>query len=176
VGFNNAAFGAFALFANTSGGGNSAFGEGALGSNTGASNNDAFGFDTLGLNTTGAGNAAFGDGALKNLSSGNNNVAIGSGAGSSLNQAESNNIYIGNIGQTGESNTIRIGTLGPQTQTFIAGINESGFFGTPVVVSPSDQLGFMPSSRRYKQQIAHPPVRPGGRGGRANRTGSRRLR
>ena len=54
------------------------------------------------------------------------------------------NIDIGNDGNNaGESKTIRIGTKGDQTRTFIAGINGKTVSGTgtPVVVNDKGQLG-----------------------------------
>src|SRR6266478_2532059 len=121
TGSGNAAFGASVLVANT-GDNNSAFGISTLVANTTGFNNSAFGIDALGSNTTGMQNSAFGSGALQNLTSGDLNTAIGAGAGNSLTSGTSN-IYIANSGAGSESNTIRIGTVGTQTTTFIAGIN-----------------------------------------------------
>ena len=56
----------------------------------------------------------------------------------------------------GESNTIRIGSPGTQTATFIAGINgvtSSG--GLAVYINANGQLGTNTSSRRFKEEI-HP--------------------
>jgi len=47
---------------------------------------------------------------------------MGSQAGSNL-TTDDNNIDIANSGVAAESNTIRIGTVGTQTNTFIAGIS-----------------------------------------------------
>ena len=56
--------------------------------------------------------------------------------------AVSNNIDIDNQGEAGESDTIRIGTQGTQTQTFIAGIYENpGVCCDYVVVDSNGQLG-----------------------------------
>jgi hypothetical protein len=55
---------------------------------------------------------------------------------------------------SGDNNTIRIGTEGTQTSTYIAGIygaTTSG--GTTVFVNSSGQLGTATSSRRFKQDI-----------------------
>ena len=71
-------------------------------------------------------NTANGHGALSSNTTGSNNIALGIGAGDDLTTG-SNNIDIGNAGVAAESNTIRIGTPGTQTATFIAGIS-----GTPV--------------------------------------------
>jgi hypothetical protein len=121
TGSSNSAFGAVALHANTTGGGNSAFGESALLSNTTAINNSAFGGSALVSNTTGGSNSAFGRGALQSLASGSGNIAIGTFAGSKLTGAESNNLYIGNVGVAGESGTIRIGNPAVHTAAFLSG-------------------------------------------------------
>jgi hypothetical protein len=65
----------------------------------------------------------------------------------------SNDIDIGNVGVAGESNSIRIGTVGTQSATFIAGIHGVGVTGSAVVVNTSGQLGVAPSSARFKEAI-----------------------
>jgi hypothetical protein len=153
TGGSNDAFGGAALFQNTTGGSNAAFGDSALAFNTTGSNNAAFGRDALIHNTTGGSNAAFGVTALLNLTSGGSNIAIGQNAGSNLTAAESNDIYIGNTGVAGESNTIRIGSN--QTATFMAGISgATSASGVAVLVNTSGQLGTTTSSRRFKEEIA----------------------
>ena len=178
TGIQNEAFGIDALFHNTTGNGNAAFGGGALEANTtgGSSGttggNVAFGNFALNVNTTGGGNAALGYSALTANTSGNNNVAVGSsalaslttgggniaigvGAGGNLNAAESGDIYVGNSGIQGESNTIRIGFIGTQTTAFMAGISGSTSpNGVAVLVNGAGQLGTSTSSRRFKHQIA----------------------
>ena len=64
-----------------------------------------------------------------------------------------NNIDIGNLGVAAESNTIRIGTQGTQTATYIAGIFNSSASGDAVEVSNTGQLGMVMSSARYKRDI-----------------------
>src|SRR6266446_3681052 len=152
TGSGNAAFGASVLVANT-GDNNSAFGISTLVANTTGFNNSAFGIDALGSSTTGMQNSAFGSGALQNLTSGDLNTAIGAGAGNSLTSGTSN-IYIANSGAGSESNTIRIGTVGTQTTTLIAGINgATSASGVAVFVNSSGQLGTATSSRRFKNEI-----------------------
>jgi len=66
----------------------------------------------------------------------------------------SNNIDIGNLGVAGDSATIRIGTQGTQTATFIAGISgATASGGVAVYVNSSGQLGTLTSSARFKQNI-----------------------
>src|SRR4029077_4971405 len=64
-----------------------------------------------------------------------------------------NNIDIGNAGVTGESKTIRIGTSGTQTKTFVAGVNGAAVRGPAVKVNAAGQLGTAPSSERFKDEI-----------------------
>jgi len=136
--FSNSAFGSQALTANTTGLLNSAFGAGALASNT-----------------EGLSNSAFGEGTLAALKSGSNNIAIGKGAGGNLFTNESFNIYIGNVGTSSESNTIRIGDGVTQTATYITGISGATIAsGTAVMVASNGQLGTITSSRRFKHDIA----------------------
>jgi hypothetical protein len=65
-----------------------------------------------------------------------------------------NNIDIGNPGVAGESNTIRIGSVGTQTATFIAGIRGSIVPGGVGVIAGLDgRLGTVTSSERFKEAI-----------------------
>jgi len=123
---------------NTTGGANTASGVNALLSNTDGDFNTAIGFNALNINTAG-----------------NNNIALGFSAGSNI--TGDNNIDIGSTGGGGESGTIRIGQLGSQTRTFIAGINGVNE-GSPTAVfinTTTGQLGTTPpaSSRQYKREI-----------------------
>ena len=161
TGNGNAAFGGGALAKNTTGGssattgGNSAFGNFALFTNTTAGGNSAFGYTALTANSTGKNNVAVGAAALAKLTSGGGNIAVGTGAGGNLGAAESNNIYVGNSGIAGESNTIRIGFIGTQTAAFVAGISgKASPNGVAVLVNGTGQLGTTTSSRRFKHQIA----------------------
>jgi trimeric autotransporter adhesin len=84
---------------------------------------------------------------------GSNNIAVGSQAGSNLTTG-SNNIDIGALGGAGEANTIRIGKLGTQTRTFIAGIRGVTVpSGVGVIVGSNNQLGTVQSSKRFKEAI-----------------------
>ena len=66
----------------------------------------------------------------------------------------SNDIDIGNVGAAGESNTIRIGTQGIQTATYVAGIYGATIgSGVTLRISNQGRLGTMPSSARYKDAI-----------------------
>src|SRR3954469_2588147 len=84
---------------------------------------------------------------------GGNNIAVGTNAGYALTNG-SNNIDIGNRGVAGEGATIRIGTAGTQTATYIAGITTAHVTGSPVYVTSSGQLGVLASSERYKTDIS----------------------
>jgi len=130
---------------------NTACGYGALYQNRTGSGNTAIGYVAL-LNNIADNNTASGSSALRNNSSGSNNIALGNAAGINLTTG-SNNIDIGNAGVGGEGRTIRIGTQGTQTRTFVAGISTTGVSGSAVKVNSSGQLGVAPSSARFKQQI-----------------------
>src|SRR5437899_5093248 len=171
MGFNttgsfNTAIGTFALSNNISGTKNTATGFEALG---GGNNNTADGFQALESNDTGNFNTASGEGALTNNTSGSNNAALGQNAlvsntngssndaisshdGSNLTTGQ-NSIDIGNPGIATEAGIIRIGNVGTQTATFIAGISVSAIGGTPVVVNNKGRLGVASSSQRFKDEI-----------------------
>jgi hypothetical protein len=164
----NTATGVNALFANADASQNSAFGFGALASNTAFNNtadgylalnhntigsgNTANGSQALTNNTTGGSNTAIGDLALSSNTVGNHNIALGIFAGTALTTGDFN-IDIGNNGFADESNTIRIGTPGDQTKTFIAGINSAVVSGGVVFVNGAGQLGIAISSARFKDEI-----------------------
>jgi hypothetical protein len=78
---------------------------------------------------------------------------LGHNAGQNLTTGD-NNIDIGNQGVAAEANTIRIGTQGTQTATFIAGVSGAGVMGSAVKVNAAGQLGTAPSSSRFKQNIS----------------------
>jgi hypothetical protein len=167
-GNDNTASGSSALLNNTMGLNNTASGALSLSSNTTANNNTATGVQAL-LSTNGRGNTADGVAALVNDSTGfrntasgasalasnttgNNNIALGWEAGFNV-ITGSNNIEIGSLGVAGDDSTIRLGTQGTQTVTFIAGVSSTAISGTDVVVSSDGQLGVMASSQRYKRDV-----------------------
>ena len=148
----NTAMGSDALYSNTFGSFNTATGAAALNSNITGFNNTATGVDALSYNETGGGNTATGFQALAG-NTGSGNTAIGAGAGRSLTTGD-NNIDIGNNGMGGESNIIRIGTQGEQTNTYIAGIFAVSVpNGLGVVVDSTGHLGTVASSQRFKDAI-----------------------
>jgi len=148
----NTASGDFALYLNGTGHSNTANGVDALIANTGGNANTASGAGALGSNTTGSNNTAYGTDALSSNQHGNNNIALGNLAGANLTNG-SNNIDIAAPGVAGEANTIRIGTIGMQRRTFIAGISGVAVSGSEVVVNSNGRLGVATSSARFKQAI-----------------------
>jgi hypothetical protein len=138
TGFRNAATGRFALFNNTTGSFNTAHGVDALYSNTAGDGNTANGLSALAFNTTGAFNIALGTSAGQNLTTGNRNIDIG------------------NLGVANEGNTIRIGTTGDQSATYIAGIagQTVGAGGSTCYVDNDGKLGVFLSAHRFKTDIA----------------------
>jgi hypothetical protein len=154
IGRENTATGAKALHDNTEGYENTASGTNALSSNTEGIRNTATGAYALNSNTTGISNTSSGNFALFNNTTGNSNIAVGFQAGFNVTTG-SNNIYIGNAGGSGgESNRIRIGTVGTQTATFIAGISGGTVpGGVGVIVGNNGRLGTVVSSERFKEAI-----------------------
>jgi len=117
--------------------------------------NTAVGAGTLLSNTTGSDNTASGAFALFSNTSGNGNIALGIDAGSNITTGI-NNIDIGNFGVDIDNNTIRIGTSGIQTFTYISGIRGTHTMigdALPVVIDSNNQLGTSSSSRRFKKQV-----------------------
>jgi trimeric autotransporter adhesin len=132
---------------------NTVLGDNALVNNAGGFSNTAIGSQALANNTTGRLNTAVGYTALLNSPTGFFNIALGAGAGMKLRRG-SNNIDIGNQGNLGDSNTMRIGTEGLQTTTYIAGVSGSIVAdGVSVVVDSEGHLGTVMSSERYKDEI-----------------------
>ena len=151
----NTAIGEVALFSNTTGNANTATGSDALYYNHSGYQNTATGANALINNTTGNLNTATGSDALQSNTTGSGNIAVGAFAGAFL-TAGDNNIDIGNLGVTGDSGAIRIGTAGTQTATFIAGIRETPLtqgVAVAVGITADGQLGVRASSARFKEAI-----------------------
>ena len=118
-----------------------------------ATGNVGFGYRAISANSDGNYNTAIGWGALSSQTSGDNNIAIGVGAGRFIKTGR-DNIYIGNTGLDGDSDVIRIGDPQKHQSASIAGIySHSLAVGVPVYVVESGQLGTMPSSKKYKQDV-----------------------
>ena len=152
AGSNNTAHGLNSLNANTTGNNNTASGAYTLFNNVGGSGNTANGDLGLHENSSGVNNTSLGTNALYGNTIGSTNIGIGFSAGFNLTTG-SNNIDIGNLGVAAESSTIRIGTAGTQTATFIAGIKGVPIAGAPVTVGSTGQLGIRTSSKRFKHEI-----------------------
>ena len=164
TGYCNTAVGCYALFSGIHLIGNTAVGFDALFNNT-SNGNTAIGSNALLSDTTGDANTAIGGSALERLDApGNsNNIALGWFAGGNVVNG-SNDIFIGNIGEDTDQNTIRIGNQVTATDvhgvvhnrhvaTYIAGISEAGVSGAPVLVSADGQLGVALSAVRFKEAI-----------------------
>ena len=155
LGFVNTATGALALSNNSTGYRNTATGAYALQSNTVGSYNTAVGNNALLGNTEGSGNTAIGESALQYTTTGDKNIAIGDSAGS-LNSTGSSSIFIGNNGANSDTATIKIGTPGIQTSTFIAGIANAAapLEAVTVLITPATgKLGISFSSRAFKRDV-----------------------
>ena len=159
TGTGNTAVGAFALAANSPGDQNVAVGQAALGTNTGSGNlavgflalnnntiglgNTANGLTSLFHNTDGISNTANGLSALSSNVTGDNNTAIGYKAGFDITGSGNVDIGAGVTGVAGEKNTTRILNIG--TTPFNT--------GRSVQVDATGKLGYVVSSRRYKDDI-----------------------
>jgi hypothetical protein len=87
------------------------------------------------------------------LTTGSNNIALGADAGKNRTTGDYN-IEVGNQGLAAEGNTIRVGTQGTQTATYIAGISgATATNGLAVFVDMNGKLGTMTSSARFKEDI-----------------------
>jgi uncharacterized coiled-coil protein SlyX len=108
------------------------------------------GFTALDANTDGGANTAVGGAALTNITgttgTSSSNTALGFRAGFNLTTGQGN-VYIGR-GMEGD-------VLGVESNhTYIRNINTDGFAGTTVVVDlATGRIGFLASSRRYKEDI-----------------------
>jgi Chaperone of endosialidase len=154
-GFSNTAIGVNALLSDTTGFSNTATGVHALRSNTTGFGNTTTVDNALFFNTTGSGNTATGDGALVRNTTGNLNIALGASAGFNVTTG-SNNIHIGNRGTGADNALIRIGEVGTQTATFIAGIwgvTTGANDALAVLIDSNGQLGTTNSSRWVKTDV-----------------------
>ena len=153
TGSYNTAIGFDALYSNRTGNSNTANGWLALFNNTIGAQNTATGLEALYYNTKGKSNTAIGYHALSFNTTGGSNIALGFNAGTSLTTG-SNNIDVGNAGVFGDSNSIRIGTVGTQTNTYITGISGVTVAGgVGVIIDTNGHLGTIVSSERFKDEI-----------------------
>ena len=151
-GDNNTAVGWVALQHNTAGLANTAIGSEALQNNTIGDANTAVGMFSLFTNSTGLRNTTVGVESLKR-NNGSDNIALGYEAGMNIGTG-SHTICIGHPGVNNDSNTIRIGTTGIHTATFMAGISGVTVAdGVGVIVGANGQLGTAVSSARFKDGI-----------------------
>ena len=151
TGYENTAIGVYALESNSTGYRNTAIGHAALADGNG-NDNTAVGVNAL-VSNAGNNNVAIGFAALEKNTTGCRNISVGSAAGRILTTGD-DNIDIGNQGLPHDSNVIRIGTVGTQTNAFIAGISGATVpAGVPVIVDTTGHLGTTTSSARYKEEI-----------------------
>jgi hypothetical protein len=169
-GQDNTAVGASSLIENTTGEYNVGVGKDSSKFNTTGRFNTAVGTVSLYRNTTGVENVsvggtaaedfignrivAVGYGSLGNVVSGDKNIALGYNSGYEL-LSGSNNIFVGSLGSSNDSNTIRIGALGEHTKTYVAGVYGTNVTsGAAVYIDSNGQLGTLSSARRYKEDIS----------------------
>lgn len=158
TGNSNVSIGTQTLKVLNGGGFNTAVGNLSLRSSVTDTNNTAVGASTMVSLNGGSSNTAIGFGSGSGVTSGSFNTYLGIESGQNSTGADSSDIYINNDGTPGESNVLRIGA-GTGTgneqlnKAFISGINGISVIGTAVLVSSSDQLGVLVSSRRFKDNI-----------------------
>jgi len=126
---------------------NSGFGYQTLFHNTDGFENVAVGDQALFHNETGSRNTAVGGGALSANASGSFNTVIGNSAGGQITTGH-DNVCIGafsDVRSPSDNNTTHIANIGDTPQ--------GGGLPVTVDASANNQLGYAPSSRRYKQDI-----------------------
>lgn len=157
TGIQNTAHGKETLKMATTASDNAANGYQALLNELTGNNNVAHGMQTLMSHTDGDDNTAIGTQAGLNLKTGTKNVLLGKLAGQNLKTTESKEILINHDGVTGESNTTRIGNDNDQQKAYIAGVysktTDDLSSAIQVVIDKNGNLGTVPSSRRYKEDI-----------------------
>ena len=157
-GSTNCAFGAYALFANTTGNGNTAHGAFALLTNNTGFDNTAIGSVALERNIMGGGNTAIGEAALNENTTGSFNTAVGTGA--LLVAGGSSNTVVGagageNVGDANNVICIGQGVAGANVDNscYIGSIWNQPGGSQPVYVNSDGKLGLQVSSRRFKDEI-----------------------
>jgi len=133
----NIGIGTEALQVIGNGNNNVAIGDQVAGALTTGNQNVLLGFGTGNNLISGANNTALGTGCLGGITTGSYNLVLGGlNSGNNLTLGDSSNIFLQNIGQAGDNNTIRIGTQGAgfaqQNRAFIAGV----YGVTPAVAAP----------------------------------------
>lgn len=155
-GNTNTAVGGFSLQSNTNGNLNTAIGAGSMQGTTVGDNNVAVGYIAL-SQTDGNENIGIGYQAATTLTTGDQNIIIGANAEPTVGTRE-HSILIGYSTRSDADDQIRIGFgfAGSSTynNTFIDGIFGVTVAGaSTVLIDSAGQLGTVPSSRRYKENI-----------------------
>jgi hypothetical protein len=156
AGGSNTAFGYESFAAVSSGNNNTGIGTGVGQILSTGSSNTFVGYEAGLIATSGNANTLIGVASANRLTTGQYNIIVGaatsganpfaSAGGYNYTSSESSNIIIGNIGTTGESNVIRIGTAGSsagqQNKCYVAGIDGVNVGSVATVVTESGtQLG-----------------------------------
>lgn len=150
---NSCAFGQQSLQNNTSTL-NCSFGYTSMTGSGAGTQNSCFGAASGAIITSGSFNSCFGVNSGLNLLTGDYNLLLGQNAGANYNGAETRNICLDNLGVTGESNYIRIGSVGTHTACSIAGIfGVTVAASSAVLIDANGVLGTILSSERYKENI-----------------------
>ena len=145
---NNVAVGTSVLSGTTIGQANTSVGSQSCATLDTASGNSSLGALVFNNLDSGDFNTSAGLSSFYSITSGGHNVGLGYKAGYNHSAADSSNICIGNEGQNGQSNVMRIGTegtgAGEQDSTYIAGIYDGTSFPLAttqvVVIDDNSQL------------------------------------
>lgn len=125
---------------------------------TSGTGNAAVCYAALNRLTSGSYNCGFGWESFFNITTGSYNAALGYNSGSANTSSDSSNIYLSNVGVSGESNTMRLGSQGTGnsqvSSCYVAGVSGVTVTGTAVLCSTSGQFGTIASSARYKENIS----------------------
>jgi hypothetical protein len=99
--------------------------QGTLNNLIGGKSNTATSGGALYNATSGWSNTAVGDDSLYSVTTGSGNIGIGNSAGINITTG-SYNITIGSYGASTDNRTIRVGSQGQQTATYVAGVYGTG--------------------------------------------------
>ncbi len=130
---------------NVDGVGNVAVGARALSNNISGDENTAIGNLSLLTKASGDYNVAVGGSALAQLTTGSGNVCVSHGAGFFIGSGDGNVCIGTGVGEGSENNTTRIKNIGSTPQGGGLTVTVESVGGT--------KLGYVPSSRRYKEDI-----------------------
>ena len=139
-------------FSNTTGDINTFVGAQSGEGNIAGRSNSFLGTNSGFNNVSGNSNTFIGMSAGLAVVTGSQNTFLGFNAGVNANPAGNSNIYVSNLGASGDNGTIRIGDPSNQTTAYIAGINGvATSSGVPVFIDSTGKLGTMGGGVNFSQ-------------------------